>query len=194
MGRRGRKRQLGIEDEYWRLILGGVGTVERPADEPASAARPGTGGEPSTAGARRSGWRRQCAASATCLSSSASASPPCGTGHRCPVIARRLKRSPSTISHELRRNTAAQDGGIYDERPRSCARPRAKLPAPSGASGRRRRAPGQAPGRHRPTPQQPAAEGAQVVDAGRSAGLAPALLMTGCCDDRPNSPCSPGES
>ena len=62
MGRRGRKRQLGIEDEYWRLILGGVGTVERPADEPASAARPGTGGEPSTAGARRSGWRRQCAA------------------------------------------------------------------------------------------------------------------------------------
>lgn len=28
MGRRGRKRQLGIEDEYWRLVLGGVGTVE----------------------------------------------------------------------------------------------------------------------------------------------------------------------
>ena len=23
MGRRGRKRQLGVEDEYWRLILGG---------------------------------------------------------------------------------------------------------------------------------------------------------------------------
>ena len=28
MGRRGRKRQLGIEDEYWRLIFGGVRTVE----------------------------------------------------------------------------------------------------------------------------------------------------------------------
>jgi hypothetical protein len=28
MARRGRKRQLGVEDEYWRLVLGGIGTVE----------------------------------------------------------------------------------------------------------------------------------------------------------------------
>jgi transposase, IS30 family len=28
MARRVRKRQLSVEDEYWRLILGGVGTVE----------------------------------------------------------------------------------------------------------------------------------------------------------------------
>jgi len=28
MGRRGRKRQLAVEDEYWQLILSGVGTVE----------------------------------------------------------------------------------------------------------------------------------------------------------------------
>ncbi|WP_103938416.1 helix-turn-helix domain-containing protein [Thermomonospora echinospora] len=28
LGRRGRKRQLELEDEYWRLILAGVGTVE----------------------------------------------------------------------------------------------------------------------------------------------------------------------
>lgn len=28
MGRRGRKRRLGVEDEYWRLTLSGVGTVE----------------------------------------------------------------------------------------------------------------------------------------------------------------------
>jgi len=28
MGRRGRKRRLGLEDEYWHLILAGVGTVE----------------------------------------------------------------------------------------------------------------------------------------------------------------------
>ena len=27
MGRRGRKRQLAVEDEYWALILSGVGTV-----------------------------------------------------------------------------------------------------------------------------------------------------------------------
>ena len=28
MGRRGRKRQLVVEDEYWGLVLAGVGTVE----------------------------------------------------------------------------------------------------------------------------------------------------------------------
>lgn len=28
MGRRGRKRRLDVEDEYWALILAGVGTVE----------------------------------------------------------------------------------------------------------------------------------------------------------------------
>jgi len=28
MGRRGRKRQLLVEDEYWKLILAGVGTVQ----------------------------------------------------------------------------------------------------------------------------------------------------------------------
>jgi hypothetical protein len=28
LGRRGRERQLEIEDEYWKLILAGVGTVE----------------------------------------------------------------------------------------------------------------------------------------------------------------------
>ena len=28
MGRRGRKRQLAVEDKYWQLILSGVGTVE----------------------------------------------------------------------------------------------------------------------------------------------------------------------
>ncbi|MEO7422779.1 MAG: hypothetical protein ABIU87_10345 [Ornithinibacter sp.] len=27
MGRRGRKRQLAVEDEYWKLLLSGVGTV-----------------------------------------------------------------------------------------------------------------------------------------------------------------------
>jgi hypothetical protein len=28
MGRRGRKRQLGVESRYWQLLLSGVGTVE----------------------------------------------------------------------------------------------------------------------------------------------------------------------
>lgn len=28
LGRRGRRRQLAIEDEYWQLILNGVGTFE----------------------------------------------------------------------------------------------------------------------------------------------------------------------
>jgi hypothetical protein len=28
MGRRGRKRRLDVESEYWRLVLSGVGAVE----------------------------------------------------------------------------------------------------------------------------------------------------------------------
>ena len=28
MGRRGRKRWLSVEDEYWKLILAGVGPIE----------------------------------------------------------------------------------------------------------------------------------------------------------------------
>lgn len=114
MGRRGRKRQLGVEDEYWRLILGGIGTVE-------ACRRVGVG--------RKTGYRWRA---------EHGGSPPTrvieavrgkrylaqferqriatlreqGLGVR--EIARRLGRAPSTISRELRRNLAPHDGGIYD--------------------------------------------------------------------------------
>ena len=34
MARRGRKRQLGTESEYWQLLLSGIGTVECLEAEP----------------------------------------------------------------------------------------------------------------------------------------------------------------
>jgi IS30 family transposase len=114
MGRRGRKRQLRIEDEYWRLILGGVGTVE-------ACRRVGIG--------RKTGyrWRAECGGSPPVRVAEAVRGKRYlsqferqriatlrGLGIGVRGIARRLERSPSTISRELRRNTAAHDGGIYD--------------------------------------------------------------------------------
>ncbi len=114
MGRQGRKRRLEIEDDYWNLIIGGVGTVE-------ACRRVGIG--------RKTGYRWRA---------EHGGSPPArvidavrgrrylsrferqriatlreqGLGVR--EIARRVERSPSTISRELRRNVAPHDGGIYD--------------------------------------------------------------------------------
>lgn len=114
MGRRGRKRRLGIEDEYWRLTLSGVGTVEacrllRIGRKTGYRWRAERGGLPPkrAAEAVRGGrylsrFERQRIASLRAQ----------GWGVR--EIARRLDRSPSTISRELRRNVCAHDGGIYD--------------------------------------------------------------------------------
>jgi IS30 family transposase len=114
MGRRGRKRQLVVEDEYWALVLEGVGTVE-------ACRRVGIG--------RKTGYRWRAERGGL---------PPLrlpeaergdrylslierkriatlrerGLGVR--EIARRVKRSPSTISRELRRNVAAHDHDHYD--------------------------------------------------------------------------------
>jgi IS30 family transposase len=114
MGRRGRKRQLGIEDEYWRLILGGVGTVE-------ACRRVGIG--------RKTGyrWRAERGGSAPARVVEAVRGPRYlsqferqriatlrGQGLGVREMARRLERAPSTISRELRRNVAHHDGGIYD--------------------------------------------------------------------------------
>lgn len=43
MGHRDRNRQLVVEDEYWRLVLGGVGTVVA-CRRVGSVARPAIGG------------------------------------------------------------------------------------------------------------------------------------------------------
>ena len=114
MGRRGRKRRLETEDEYWRLILGGIGTATR-VDGWASAARPVTAGAARAGAARRRGsidaergsrylsqFERQRIAT---LRSQ-------GLGVR--AIAAHLDRSPSTISRELRRNVSPHDRGVYD--------------------------------------------------------------------------------
>jgi hypothetical protein len=58
MTRRGRKRRLVLEDEYWKLTLDGVPTVEA-CRQIASAARPDIGGRPKRAGCRRAGWLRR---------------------------------------------------------------------------------------------------------------------------------------
>jgi IS30 family transposase len=114
MGRRGRKRQLEIEDAYWGLILGGVGTVE-------ACRRVGIG--------RKTGYRwraeRGGAAPARVVDATRGRrylsqferqriATLRGQGLGVREIARRLQRSASTISRELRRNTAPHDGGIYD--------------------------------------------------------------------------------
>ena len=114
MGRRGRKRQLVVEDEYWALVLAGVGTVE-------ACRRVGIG--------RKTGYRWRAERGGL---------PPLRLpesergdrylslverkriatlrerGHGVREIARRVKRAPSTISRELRRNLAVHDDGVYD--------------------------------------------------------------------------------
>jgi len=114
MARRGRKRRLGIEDEYWQLILAGVGTVE-------ACKLVGVG--------RKTGyrWRAErgglpplrrvaCERSERYLSllERQRIATLRGQGLSMREIARRLDRSPSTISRELARNVAVHDLGGYD--------------------------------------------------------------------------------
>lgn len=132
MGRRGRKRRLGIEDEYWRLTLSGVGTVEacrllRIGRKTGYRWRAERGGlPPFRSGEARRGARylsrfeRQRIASLRAQ----------GLGVR--AIAVRLERSPSTISRELRRNVRPHDNGVYDgDLAEARARERAERHRPS---------------------------------------------------------------
>jgi hypothetical protein len=112
--RRGPKRKLDVESEYWRLVLSGVGTVAacrivgitrktgyrwraehggRPPERLAEDAR---------SGRYLSLLERQRIATLRER----------GLGVR--QIADRLGRAPSTVSRELRRNTLAHDRGVYD--------------------------------------------------------------------------------
>jgi IS30 family transposase len=114
MGRRGRKRQLGVEDEYWSLILAGVGTVE-------ACRRVGI--------TRKTGYRwraergglpplrlREDARTSRYLSrlERERIAVLRGQGLSVREIARRLERAPSTISREVRRNMRPHDGDVYD--------------------------------------------------------------------------------
>ena len=114
MGRRGRKRQLDLESEYWKLLQSGVGTVAACkllgiGRKTGYRWRAENGGLPPArlAESARSGrylslLERQRIATLRDR----------GLGVR--EIARRLGRSPSTISRELRRHLRPHDRGIYD--------------------------------------------------------------------------------
>ena len=105
---------MGVEDEYWRLPLGGLGTGEacrllgigRKTGYRWRAERgdlPPLRLSEAVRGRRYlSRFERQRIASMRAQ----------GLGVR--EIARRLGRSPSTISRELRRNVGPHDGGAYD--------------------------------------------------------------------------------
>lgn len=129
MARRGRKRQLEVEAEYWRLLSTGIGTVE--------ACR-------SVGITRKTGYRWRAESGGL---------PPDRLGEvgrasrylsllerqriatlrrqRCGVreIATLLGRSPSTVSREVRRNLLRHDGGRYDgDLAHARARQRARRP------------------------------------------------------------------
>ena len=114
LARRGRKRRLGIEDEYWQLILTGVGTVEACklvgiGRKTGYRWRAERGGMPPLRRVERDRSDRYL----TLLERQRIATLR-RQGHSMREVARRLGRSPATISRELRRNTAAHDVGGYD--------------------------------------------------------------------------------
>lgn len=132
MGRRGRKRQLAIEDEYWRLILSGVGTV-------AACHQVGI--------TRKTGYRWRAERGGLpplrlpeaergsrylSLLERQRISTLRGQGLSVREVARRLGRSASTVSRELRRNIRAHDGHVYDgDLAHARARERARRTRPS---------------------------------------------------------------
>ncbi|WP_420716600.1 IS30 family transposase [Streptomyces sp. H27-H1] len=114
MARRGKKRRLDLEAEYWRLLASGMGTVE-------ACRQLGIG--------RKTGyrWREESGGVPPVHLPEASRSDRYlslmerkriatlrerGLGVR--EIAERLGRAPSTVSRELRRNSRRHDNGIYD--------------------------------------------------------------------------------
>lgn len=113
MGRPGRKRRLALEDEYWKLMTSGVGTVE-------ACRRLGI--------ARTTGyyWRSHRGGLARTVRAEDSRSGRYlsllereriavlrGQGCSMREIARRLGRAPSTISRELGRNMRDGDNDVY---------------------------------------------------------------------------------
>ena len=132
MGRRGRKRRIPLEAEYWRLLSAGMGTVEACrylgiGRKTGFRWRQENGGMPPKrlaeehySGRYLSHLERQRIAALT------------ERGHGVREIARRLGRAPSTISRELVRNRAAHDRGGYDgELAHARARERARRPKPA---------------------------------------------------------------
>ena len=117
MGRPGRKRRLVLEDEYWALIASGVGTGEA-CRQLGIATTTGyywqiqRGGVPPTTVAEHARSGRYLS---LLERERIGALRQRGVGVN--EIARRLGRSPSTISRELRRNTSPGDQGVYHTGP-----------------------------------------------------------------------------
>ncbi|GAA4384013.1 IS30 family transposase [Actinomadura verrucosospora] len=114
LGRRGRKRQLELEDEYWKLVLAGVGTVEACRQvgigrKTGYRWRAERGGIPPARVAEESRSSRYLSLLERQRIATLHER---GLGVR--EIARRLDRAPSTISRELKRNMCPHDQGIYD--------------------------------------------------------------------------------
>ena len=114
MGRRGRKRQLAVEDEYWALVLSGVRTV-------AACRQVGI--------TRKTGYRWRAERGGLPplrLAETERGSRYLSVLERQRIatlraqhlsvreIARRLGRSASTVSREVRRNMRPHDRGVYD--------------------------------------------------------------------------------
>lgn len=129
MPRRGRKRRITLEAEYWALLFAGMGTVEACRQvgigrKTGFRWRQENGGIPPklVAEDRHSGrylsrFERQRIAGLR------------ERGHGVREIARRIGRAPSTVSRELRRNQLPHDYGGYDgDLAHARARERAKRP------------------------------------------------------------------
>jgi transposase, IS30 family len=114
MTRRGRKRRLVSEDEYWKLILDGLPTVE-------ACRQIGIG--------RKTGyrWRAEAGGLPPARVAEEARSSRYLTllerqriatlrerGHGVREIARRVGRAASTVSRELRRHLKPHDKGVYD--------------------------------------------------------------------------------
>jgi len=135
MGRRGRKRRLDIESEYWLLLASGVGTVEACKQlgigrKTGYRWRAETGGLPPAALSETSRSQRYLSLLERRRIATLRRD---GLGVR--EIAEQLGRSPSTISRELRRNTAAHDHSYDSELAHARARERARRPR-RGVAGR----------------------------------------------------------
>src|SRR5690349_13302297 len=114
MALRGRKRQLEVEAEYWRLVASGVGTgvacaavgITRKTGyrwrAESGGLPPERLGEVGRSGRYLARLERQRIATLR------------REGFSVRKIAKILCRHPSTISREVRRNTSVHDGGRYD--------------------------------------------------------------------------------
>src|SRR4051812_39067294 len=114
MGRRGRKRQLDLESEYWALLKSGVGTVEACrivgiTRKTGYRWRAENGGIPPARLAETTRTKRDLS-----LLERQRIATLRERGHGVREIASRLGRAPSTVSRELRRNLLPHDRDRYD--------------------------------------------------------------------------------